>query len=238
VTYAARVLERLRGVVPREPVDDAFDWVRSRIDSPRSLAYQPLAAASDAGGVRAGGTQSRWRAIAPVTEELGVGTAVDIGCNLGWFSIQLGLAGIPTVGVEGHPPAYRTAIYSARKAGASNVSILAMHVTAENVSLVPHADATLVLAVWHHIVRRQGQPAADTVLATLWRQTRKVLFFETGETGEMPDYYRLPVMEPDPRTWVTRHLAATCTGGNVRHLGLHESSPTWSRSLFAVVREG
>ena len=138
MSLSARALERLRGVVPRETVDDALDWLRAKIDSPRSLAYQPLAAAADhGGGVRAGGTESRWRAIEPVVRELDASTAVDVGCNLGWFSVQLGLAGIPTVGVEGHPPAYRTAIYSARKAGAPNVAILAMHVTTANVSLGP-----------------------------------------------------------------------------------------------------
>jgi hypothetical protein len=65
-----------------------------------------------------------------------------------------------------------------------------------------------------------------------------VLFFETGEDREMPGYYRLPAMTPDARAWIESHLEQTCPGGTVRHLGLHASSPTYSRNLFALVRAG
>lgn len=232
------LLAAARRMVPREPVDDVIDWMRYKIDSPGSLAYQPVATTDgdQVGGGRGGGTRSRWEAIWPVVEECKVTTAVDIGANLGWFAINLGLRGITAIGVEGHPPAYRSAAYLARKSGAKNVSFLAMNVSAVNVSLVPHADATLCLSVWHHIVRHQGLPAADTVLSELWANTHKVLFFETGET-EMPAFYGLPSMTPDPRRWITQYLEERCRQGTVRHLGFHESAPTYSRNLFAVVRE-
>ena len=227
-----------RRIVPREPVDDAIDWVRHKVDSPGALAYQPEAGADgdrQTGG-RGGGTESRWNAIWPVVEECEAKTAVDIGCNLGWFAINLGLRGVATVGVEGLRPAYRSAMYLARKSGADNVFFLGMNVSAQTVSLVPHTDATLCLSVWHHIVRHQGMDAADTVLSELWAGTRKVLFFETGET-EMPEVYRLPPMTPDPRRWITDYLEERCPQGTIRHLGFHESAPTYSRNLFAVIRE-
>jgi hypothetical protein len=229
----------LRLIIRREWIDDAWDWLRLKVDTFGAADYQPLSL-DVAGGTagRAAGTVSRWQAIEPLIDELQVRSAVDVGCNVGWFASNLAARGVPTVGVEGHPPLYRTAIYTARKAGAGRMGVLALHVTPETASLVPHADCTIFLAVWHHLVRRQGIEAADAVLTALWRATRTVMLFETGEDREMPDYYRLPAMTPDPRTWIEAHLTETCPDSSIRHLGLHPSSPTYARSLFAVIRSG
>jgi hypothetical protein len=237
---AAHLLRRgLRQVIRREWVDEAFDWTRLRIDTLGAADYQPVSADPTKGAAnRVSGTLSRWEAMEPLVAELGVRSAVDVGCNVGWFVRNLAGRGIPAVGVEGHPPLYRTAMYTARKAGDGRMAVLALHVTPENVSLVPHADCTIFLAVWHHLVRHQGLEAADAVLSALWRSTGTVLFFETGEDREMPGYYRLPAMTPDARAWIESHLEQTCPGGTVRHLGLHASSPTYSRNLFALVRAG
>jgi hypothetical protein len=116
------------------------------------------------------------------------------------------------------------------------MAVLAMKVTPDTVSLVPAADCTLFLAVWHHIVRRQGQDAADRVLRQLWSGTSRILFFETGEIDEMPPYYQLPQMLPTAEEWIGEHLARLCPGGEVRHLGLHQSSSAYARNLFAVIR--
>jgi SAM-dependent methyltransferase len=237
-TPRARRLRRgLSRIVRREWVDEAWDWLRLKVDAFGAADYQPLSLdPSDSAADRAAGTLSRWQAIEPLVEELRVRSAVDVGCNVGWFARNLAARGIPTVGVEAHPPLYRTAIYTARKSGAGRMGVLALQVTPETARLVPHADCTIFLAVWHHLVRRQGIAAADVVLGELWRATRTVLFFETGEDGEMPEYYELPAMTPEPRGWIHAHLEQMCPDGTVRHLGMHASSPTYSRNLFAVVR--
>jgi hypothetical protein len=227
-----------RRAIRRVWIDEVWDWLRLRVDAFGAGDYQPVPTRARCGATaaRASGTHSRWEAIQEVVEELGVRSAVDVGCNVGWFASMFAQRGIPTVGVEGHPPLYRTAIYTARKLGDGRMGVLALHITPETVALVPQVDCVLFLAVWHHIVRRQGLEAADTVLAELWRSTRSVLFFETGEEGEMPDYYRLPAMSQNPREWGRAYLERTCSGGAVRHLGMHSSSPTYARNLFAVVR--
>ena len=233
------VLRRLlRHVIRREWLDEAWDWLRLKVDAFGAGDYQPIAAdARDRGSAgRISGTLSRWEAIQQLVGQLDVRSAADVGCNVGWFARMLAQRGITTIGVEGHPPLYRTAIYTARKQGDGRMGVLALHVTPETVTLVPRVDCMLFLAVWHHIVRRQGLEAADAVLAGLWGSTNTVLFFETGEDGEMGDYYRLPTMYPNPRDWVQAHLERVCPDGFVRHLGLHASSPTYARNLFAVVR--
>jgi hypothetical protein len=105
--------------------------------------------------------------------------------------------------------------------------------------LLPSADLVLCLAVWHHLVSDFGLETADRMLSTIWARTRRALVFETGES-EMPAQYRLPAMEPDPATWIQRHLRETCPGGDVvslgRHTALRPEGGTCVRSLFAVIR--
>jgi hypothetical protein len=228
----------VRRVIDRERVDDLLDWARMKIDVWGAADYQPVSPAEPAGAVadRAVGTLSRWSAIEPVVEELSVRSAVDIGCNVGWFARSLAERGIATVGVESHPPLYRTAMYVARKYGGGHMTVLPLTVSPDTVALVPHTDCTVFLAVWHHIVRYQGRNAADTVLRRLWSATGRVLFFETGEAGEMPESYGLPQMAPNPRAWLEDYLRSTCEGAELRHLGLHPSSASYRRNLFAVVR--
>jgi hypothetical protein len=176
----------------------------------------------------------------PLIDALKPASAVDIGCNVGWYSLSLAGLGISTLGVEGHPPHYRTAIYATKKSGLSNVGIAAMVIDVETVRLLPSADCTLFLAIWHHLVQTHGLDAATSILSMTWERTRKVLFFETGE-AEMPPDYNLPEMLPDPRTWLMEYLSQSCRGAAVVHLGLHhagrrgESGP-W-RNFFALVRD-
>jgi SAM-dependent methyltransferase len=226
----------VRKVVPRAPIDDAWDWLRFKIDSPVSLTYQPLAWVDTrrASGERSAGTLSRWEAMLPIVREQKVMSAVDVGCNLGWFTINFGKLGIPVVGIEQHPPYYRTVLYGVRKSRLSNVGVLVMRLDPENAPLVPRADCLMLLSIWHHLVREQGKPAADEVLRQLWDRTGKVLFFDTGE-NEMPATYGLPAMVPDARTWLTGYLTEICEGGEVRHLGMHQSGE-FRRNLFAVIR--
>jgi len=170
-----------------------------------------------------------------VIREQQVTSAVDVGCNLGWFTINLGKLGIPTIGIEQPPPYYRTVLYGVRKTGLTNVGVLVMRIDRDTAGLVPSTDCVVMLAIWHHLVREQGQAAADDVLGELWQRTRKVLFFETGE-NEMSVDYGLPAMTPDAREWLTAYLSRVCRGGSVRHLGFHEAGD-FSRNLFAVVRQ-
>ena len=225
---------RLRGLL-----DDALDWLRYRVDHSTVPHYQPLPWPTRRRHTRAEGVTSRWEAMLPVIREVAPASAADIGCNVGWYSQRLASLGIPTVGIEGYAPYYRTALYSAKRAPSRKLAITVMTIDEENVRLLPRDDCTLFLSIWHHLVRDQGLDEATAVLSGVWRRTGKVLFFESGEQ-EMGPEYRLPNLTPDPRQWFTRYLGDVCVGAEVRHLGLHhggEGGPdvAW-RNLFAVAR--
>jgi hypothetical protein len=228
----------LRPVAARAAFDGAFDWLRFKIDTltlPRRW-LQPL---PTLGLQSSKQVESRWEAIHPLVEEQMPRSALDIGCNVGWFAFRLAALGIPTVGVENGAPFYRTSIYALRRSQLRDAGVLVLDVTPRTVILLPEADCVLLLAIWHHFVRDHGLEAATEMLKEIWAKTRSMLLFDTGE-NEMPSSFGLPAMIPDPKTWVTGYLAGTCDGARVDHLGAHEATaPDGSRvrrNLFALVR--
>jgi hypothetical protein len=229
----------LRRVISRRALDNRIDLLRLRLDSFPHGRYQPSEVLPGKGIKRADGTLSRWGVMRPLIDELGVRTGVDVGANEGFFSIQLGSMGVTTVALEPAPPNFRTALLAIRRSDLENVGVLAFGVNSDTVELVPSADATVFLSLWHHLVKTQGLDTATGITARLWDGTRKVMFFDTGE-DEMDESFGLPDMSPDPRTWLAGYLAQTCRGSEVRHLGTHaafdaEGNPC-ERNLFAVVR--
>ena len=128
-----------------------------------------------------------------------------MGCNSGWFSYRLASAGVATIGVESDPPMTRTAIYVARRAQPLPLGILYLHIDANTVEMLPEADCILLLSVWHHMVRDYGLDVADAILRALWRKTRKLLLFDTGES-ECVEEFHLPPMVPTPEIWLETHL--------------------------------
>jgi len=231
--------QAVKRVVTRQAVDKVFDYVRFRVDTFPQGVYQPVASLPARSATRGTGSESRWEAILPVVSQQHVESAVDIGACEGYFSIELGRSGVPTIALEGYPSNYRTAMYAVRRSGLDNVGVLALELTPENVVAVPTADAMLCLSVWHHLVRNHGLPNATEMMQTIWDRTAKVLFFDTGEDEMTPDY-GLPELAPDARSWLTDYLGETCEGSRVEHLGMHAafdpSGRPCERNLFAVIR--
>ncbi len=185
------------------------------------------------------GTKSRWERIAPLLQDHGVETLLDIGCNVGWFSINAAKMGISVIGLEIMPKNYRTLIFTRNKLNMVNLGVLILDLSPRNVSLLPMTDAVLFMSVWHHLVRLHGLEGATKTLRCIWRKTARVLFFETGE-DEMPLKFNLPDFGPDAKAWITEYLLKSCTGAEVLHLGKHRAfAPDGSickRNLFAIVK--
>lgn len=222
----------------RQLVDDRLDRVRFQLDR-RKLDYQPLPWLGVDHAPRARGVRSRWRSMSAVIDDVGGETAVDIGCNAGYFVISLATRGVATVGVESDARYARVLAHARDRLHIDNVGVLTLKLSPTTQSLVPGTDITLLLSVWHHVVRDFGLDAANRILAKLWDRTQRVMFFETGE-DEMPGSWGLPHMGPDPAAFLHGFLLERCHGSKVEHLGLHaafdaDRNPC-KRNLFAVIR--
>ena len=223
----------------RAAIDSGIDMVRLKLDSLPDGVYQPVPGLRVRRAKRAVGTESRWAAMRPVIERLEVTSAIDVGANIGYFPIMLARQGIAAVGVESDPRNVRTMATAVRRNGLDNVAVMEFELRPDTVGLLPVADCTIVLSLWHHLVREQGFDAATQMLRELWARSGKLMFFDSGEE-EMPESFGLPAMLPTPQEWLTQYLHQTCAGSRIEHLGRHRAFdaagfPTY-RSLFALLR--
>lgn len=171
----------------------------------------------------------------------GVKTALDIGCNNGFFTLRLAQRGIFTIGVDPDMDLIRLAQLATieTKQGLAALSLLA--VDQKNVSLLPEADVTLVLSVAHRWVRNYGRSAADAIVAALWKKTRKIMFFETPDpcqnTKEAPFLFYMGRTESECENFVLKWLGLF-ENAKVSFLGALPTDfrPGEKRRLFAVQR--
>ena len=203
---------------PRVIVQDVIDHVQFWFDVFPRLYYQPLPWLHYETARRGEGTKARWKAIEASLEGQTIRSAMDIGCNIGYFCFSLAEAGIPTVGIEVDERALRIARYTARKLGQKNVAFENLTVSQQTLAILPQVDAVLLLSVWHHWVHLHGLDVATEMLAGVWGKCQQNFYFETGE-GEMPAEFGLPKMEPTPEEWLKQYLTETCVGGRVEVLG-------------------
>lgn len=220
--------------------DTGVDAALFRIDNFPRPDYHPTDDTPD-GARRSDGARSRWARIESLLEPAPpvVATALDIGCNGGYFTLNLARRGVAVVGVEREPKFRRTVATSLRRGGFANAGVLDLDVTPTTVDLLPAADLVLFLSVWHHMVKAWGLDAADGLLSSIWAACRGVMFFDSGET-EMPASWGLPDLGPDAAAWYAEHLEQTCESGRVVALGRHQAfgpeGEPCQRTLFAVVR--
>jgi hypothetical protein len=197
--------------------------------------YQPLPWLGVRDAKRSDSTLERWQSIDRELGEL-TGSSLDIGCNLGFFTFQMARRGFFSLGVEESAMLCHVCNLTKEVSGFENALFMRATVDESFCQRLPTVDVTLFLSVFHHIVRKSGMDAASRLMAELMQRTRKILFFETGQSNEANASWvkHLPFMEPDPYSWIEKYFL-TLGASRVKQLGnfaTHLSSVR--RSLFAV----
>ena len=176
----------------------------------------------------------------PLLESNAVESALDLGCNSGWFVIEMGRMGIATLGIEDHPAYHRNALYSVSRSGLANVGVAKMSIDEQTLVLLPGVDCVLFLSLWHHLVHAGGIESASHTLSAAWNATRKLLFFETVSASAAASF-GVPELKPDEEKWLRSYLADVCPDAHVKRLGTStvagdEHSDEHERVLFALMR--
>jgi len=150
------------------------------------------------------------------------GNVIDIGSQIGFFSLSLAARGYDVLGIDMNEKNIKVA-KMIKKLGFPSASARfeKFNLTPESCSKLPVSDYTLCLAVFHHIIYYQGISAADEIIAVLRKKTRKKLYFEIGQSNEKIDPWSncLSDMEDNPFQWISSFLKK---GGfsEVRSLGM------------------
>jgi hypothetical protein len=169
-----------------------------------------------------------------------VRSALDLGCNSGWFVVELGRLGIATLGIENHPAYHRSAVYSVERSGLENVGVARMSINEQTLALLPRVDSVLFLSLWHHLVHESGMDVATRILEAAWNASKKVLVFETVSRNAAASF-DIPDLCPDDETWFRTYFAHVCPDADVVSLGTSSvaaqaQSMEDARTLFALLR--
>ena len=229
----------VRGLAQR-----AIDEVQFRFDIFPGLDYQPLPWIGLHDARRGAGTEERWRAIEKSLNGRTINSALDIGCQVGYFCFAFAFKGVPTLGIEMNDRYVRIARYAARKIKCHKAAFCIMEVSRDTAALLPNVDVVLLLSVWHHWVRRNGLQNATRLLSDVWGKCHKVLFFETGE-AETAGCNRPSQIQPSSDEWVRTYLSDTCNRSAVLNIGQTKAfvlsndgtKKVIPRDLYMVVRK-
>lgn len=227
----------------RDRIQHTIDALQFRFDVFPALVYQPLPWLGLKKARRGTGTEARWAAIGATLNDEVIDSAMDIGCNTGYFCFSLAARGIPTLGIDRDDRFLRIAQYAAGQMRAQGVGFCKMDLTPDTIRLLPNVDLTLLLSVWHHWVRGYGLEVAGEMLSAVWNKTQKVMFFETGE-AEMPAEFGLAMLQSSPRQWLEDYLYSMCAEAHVMWLGTfkafaprgNETRKVVQRNLFKIMR--
>lgn len=205
--------------------------LRSRIMD----VYQPVPWVGIRKAQRDDSTMKRWRAIENELKGR-EGSALDIGCNMGFFTFQMARQGFFCLGVESEALPYHICNLIKEVCEFNNAVFMKATVDENFCRILPTVDITFFLSVFHHVVRQSGLKEATGLMTALMQRTRSVLFFETGQSNEPNVSWakHLPPMNPSPREWVENYFLSL-GASRVKHLGEYHThlSPV-ERSLFAV----
>lgn len=204
--------------------------------------YQPLYGV----GGKFSGTQhqtvractDRWAVINP--ELPATGFALDVGCQNGFFSFLMAKRGLVTVGVEKDETSVRVCQTLAIANELLPVSFLNMEVSVSTVRNLPGADVVLCLSIFHNWVRDLGFVEADRIMRIIARNTRSVLFFETGQSDQTEVGWakELSFMGKNPEVWVEEYLK-NIGFKHVKKIGTFSGNNKHSseRALFVAHKE-
>lgn len=134
---------------------------------------------------------------------------LDIGSQLGYFTVRSALNGGLAIGLERDPDSVRVAEAIRDRSGAKTAVYWNVELTTANTPALPATDVTLCMSVYHHWARERGAEYANEILDVISSKT-KILFFETGQPDEpgVPWAASLSFMGPSVPAWIEERLAS------------------------------
>lgn len=185
------------------------------------------------------GTHRKWELIEPRLPTAPY-SALDLGCNIGYFSFKLAQHGadhVLGIDVERGPLVIAEKLKVLGRV--DNVGFLTRSIDERNVDLLGEYDVILFLSVFHHLVYRHGMAAARAILTRLIGKARHSFFFETGQGDQGFGKFAgaMPRMSRDEVPDFVVGLLRECGAARVDLLGESALKSGASRFLFLASTE-
>ena len=157
------------------------------------------------------------------------GVVLDVGCNLGFFSLSLKEKGFCVYGVDKNKFFLTIANTLGHSIKKGNFFPMSMSINENTVEYLPSADICLCLSIWSFWIQQYGLKGATVILKTLFTKTNKVSFFESEILNAIKNFS------------VNDYLVRTLNPSHVISLGEFNPKVTLDkkdpkRELFAVLK--
>ena len=172
-------------------------------------------------------------------------TALDLGCNSGYYSFMLSKRGLMTLGIDIDREALATAktIANTKEFWELPVGFMYTKLDRKTVNHLPEADVVLFLSAFHTFCLHYGFDEAYEILRVIWTKVRGSLYFETAETDQRPALYGgyLPDMgnsSAESQEYITKMLSGIDDRASITCLGYFPltAQKSESRHLFLMRR--
>jgi len=134
-------------------------------------------------------------------------SVLDLGCNSGYFTLQLAGRGGVCIGIDYNPANILLGRAQATYLDNENVLFLVRDLIPETLDSLPKTDITVFMSLFHHFVRFHGEKTAVKMLEKICQNTERFLIFDTGHEKEISEWSdKLKFMGPDYEEWVKNTL--------------------------------
>ena len=179
----------------------------------------------------------RWAKMKELMIENDVKTVLDLGCAEGYF-VQSAAKELQcfSLGVDADIRRLNVANNTALINEIEGCGFFYMEIIEDNIEQMPESDATIFLSVLHHVMYEKGEDVALSLIKSIKKKTKKVLFFDMGQSNENTQDWAslLPNMGQDPSLWIKDFLLKAGFT-KIEDLGLTDSYRTSTkRHYFAA----
>lgn len=193
--------------------------------------YQPIFKYKDAKR-RQLSTFQRWEAIESAIQNISKSNekmaALDIGCNMGFFTFNLAQKGFFCLGVDGESELCQfnnevELLNKGKQASGDGVAVFTQFILDKtSIDSLPSFDVILFLGVWHHITKTHTLVESQEILSKLYNKCNKIMIFESGY-GPIERYQVEAKSKMEKDEWMYQCLKECCPGSEINILGEFES---------------
>ena len=172
-------------------------------------------------------------------------SALDLGCNTGYYSFMLSKRGLATIGVDLDKETLATArtVANTKEFRELPVGFMYTMLDRKTVHRLPTADIVLFLSTFQAMCATLGFEETYEILKVIWSKARYSLYFETAESDQRPQHYDgvLPHMgntSEESQDYVAKMLSSVDNQAEISCLGYFPLTVTKSESrhLFLMQR--
>jgi len=180
---------------------------------------------------------ARMTAIKDFLGGRGCADCFDLGCNGGYFALELAKMGLEVEAIDADAILINRCNILKSMSELDNIRFSRGEFNLEMADTMRPFDVFLCMAVFHHVISVRSESYARELLKKIHSKTGKFLIFEMASSLEKgratADGKLLPDMGPDPDVWIIKFIE-DAGFKNVKRLGAFKIDTGNRRTLFAA----